>query len=197
MSLAVSCFHTTEKITLASVLSLTRLTLGFGPTQSETQTAAIQYIQIQHHDDYPGHLVSKPEVSKPEISLELVGTLVINERGVSIEGEWGSNEKFALHSSNSETTLFHSKALSFKGSFVWNKTKVVEDGVELSFSHQLNSSNILIEGHGMNKLGLFKISGVGEKNGEDSTTYKVKLSKTLVYFFRRRIPLPIASYSSS
>ena len=122
--------------------------------------------------DYPGHLVSKPE-----ISLELVGTLVINERGVSIEGVWGSNEKFALHSSNSETTLFHSKALSFKGSFVWNKTKVVEDGVELSFSHQLNSSNILIEGHGMNKLGLFEISGVGELN-EDSTTYEVKLSKT-------------------
>ena len=61
---------------------------------------------------------------------------------------------------------------------MWDKTKVVEDGVELSFSHQLNSSNILIEGHGMNKLGLFKISGVGEKNGEDSTTYKVKLSKT-------------------
>jgi hypothetical protein len=126
--------------------------------------------------DYPGHVVSKPE-----ISLKLVGTLVINERGVSIEGVWGlfpSNEKFALHSSNSETTLFHSKALSFKGSFVWNKTKVVEDGVELSFSHQLNSSNILIEGHGMNKLGLFEISGVGELN-EDSTTYEVKLSKTL------------------
>jgi hypothetical protein len=124
--------------------------------------------------DYPGHLVSKPE-----ISLELVGTLVINERGVSIEGEWGSNEKFALHSSNSETTLFHSKALSFKGSFVWDKTKVVEDGVELSFSHQLNSSNILIEGHGMNKHGLFEISGVGELN-EDSTTYEVKLIKTYI-----------------
>ena len=109
--------------------------------------------------DYPGHLVSKPE-----ISLELVGTLVINERGVSIEGVWGGNEKFALHSSNSETTLFHSKALSFKGSFVWDKTKVVEDGVELSFSHQLNSNNILIGGHGMNKHGLFEISGVGELN---------------------------------
>ena len=126
--------------------------------------------------DYPGHLVSKPE-----ISLKLVGTLVINERGVSIEGVWGlfpSNEKFVLHSSNSETTLFDDP-ISFKGSFMWNKKKVVENGVELVLSRLLNSSNILIGGHGMNKHGLFKISGVGDLN-EDSTTYEVKLSKTYI-----------------
>jgi len=127
-------------------------------------------------NDYPGHLVSKPE-----ISLKLVGTLVINERGVSIEGVWGlfpSNEKFVLHSSNSETTLFDDP-ISFKGSFMWNKKKVVENGVELVLSRLLNSSNILIGGHGMNKHGLFKISGVGDLN-EDSTTYEVKLSKTYI-----------------
>jgi len=51
---------------------------------------------------------------------------------------------------------------------MWNKKKVVER-VDLSFSPQPNSSNILIEGHGMNKHGLFEISGVGDLNGEDST----------------------------
>jgi len=157
--LQLFCVHTTEKNNACFLsLSLTKLrSLALGLA---AQTAAFHvHSNPTTMSDYPGHLVSKPE-----ISLKLDGTLVINEQGVSIEGVWGSNEKFALHSSNSETTLFHSKALSFKGSFVWDKTKVVEDGVELSFSHQLNSSNILIEGHGMNKHGLFEISGVGELN---------------------------------
>jgi hypothetical protein len=61
---------------------------------------------------------------------------------------------------------------------MWNKKKVVE-GVELSFSPQPNSSIILIGGHGMNKHGLFEISGVGDLNGKDST-YEVKLSKKYI-----------------
>jgi hypothetical protein len=83
--------------------------------------------------DYPGHLVRHgPAIS----SLELVGTLVINEQGVSINGEWGMSlsyeKKFSFHSSNCETTLFDD-TVSFEGSFLWNKKKVME-GVDLSFA---------------------------------------------------------------
>ena len=123
-----------KKITLASVAFTHHETLG-STSQSETPPSDSRTFKSNTITDYPGHLVSKPE-----ISLKLVGTLVINERGVSIEGVWGlfpSNEKFVLHSSNSETTLFDDP-ISFKGSFMWNKKKVVENGVELVLSRLLN-----------------------------------------------------------
>jgi hypothetical protein len=59
---------------------------------------------------------------------------------------------------------------------------VAEDEALLSFSPQPNTRNIFIEGHGMNKHGLFKVSGVGERNEDQDFTYNVKLSKAYIMF---------------
>ena len=80
--LQLFCVHTTEKNNACFLsLSLTKLrSLALGLA---AQTAAFHvHSNPTTMSDYPGHLVSKPE-----ISLQLVVTLVINEQGVSINGE--------------------------------------------------------------------------------------------------------------
>jgi len=125
----------------------------------------------------------------PANSLRLDATLTISQQNIVIYGTWIDTSETRIISSVSSFRLNHTSVAEstntmlngsflFNGSFQYNKRKpIVEDNVELSLS-RLDNRTVSVCGWGMNKLGLFNISGGGMKNNADGSESKFSSTKT-------------------
>ena len=140
---------------------------------------------------YVGHIIPKGD---PEDFFQLNGTLAINQGGIEMHGTWIANNEAHIFQGLSQPSfrLTHKSSMAYEdkntmngwflfyGSFEYNDSAVMEDGVKVHLS-QLDNGILSVSGRGMNEIGVFTFSGEGKKSDADGSVYKVILRKKYIY----------------
>jgi len=140
---------------------------------------------------YVGHIIPKGD---PEDFYQLNGTLTINQGGIEMHGTWIANNEAHIFQGLSQPSFRLTQKSSivyedkntmngwflFYGSFEYNDSQVMEDGVKVHLS-QLDNGILYVSGRGMNEIGVFTFSGEGKKSDADGSLYKVILRKKYIY----------------
>ena len=140
---------------------------------------------------YVGHIIPKGD---PEDFYRLTGTLAINQGDIEMHGTWIANNEAHLFQGLSQPSfcLTHTSSTAyedesamngwflFNGSFEYNESRVMEDGVIVHLS-LLDNGILSVSGRGMNEIGVFTFIGEGEKSDADGPVYKVMLRKKYIY----------------